>query len=62
MLSIIFGLVAVTLGLSGVWLWHRDFMVVMKGLFPVSLLLAGIVAIIVGAANLTSPRRLPPPK
>jgi hypothetical protein len=54
MLSAIFGLGAVALGLWGMWLWSVDLIHFLKGVLPISLFFAGIIAIIAGLSNLSS--------
>jgi len=58
MLSLFFGLVAVVLGLWGSCLWTADLLHFLKGMFPISLFFAGIIAIIFGLARSSS--RTPP--
>ena len=59
MLSAIFGLGAVVLGLWGMWTWGTDLVHFIKGMLPISLCFAGIIAIIAGLSNL-SPKNPPP--
>ena len=56
MLSIVIGIVTLVLGLAGIWVWHTDFFVVLRGLIPLSLVFAGVVAIIAGFSSL-GPRK-----
>jgi hypothetical protein len=60
MISTIFGLASVALGFWGICAWSSEFLIVLKGLVPVSLFFAGIVAVIVGLSRLSAPP--PPPK
>lgn len=52
MLSILVGLVFIALGISGILAWFPDFLVMLRGFGPLSLLLGGIVAAIMGFASL----------
>jgi hypothetical protein len=61
MLSAIFGLGAVALGLWGMWTWSVDLIHFLKGLLPISLFFAGIIAIIAGLSSL-SPKTPPDSK
>lgn len=51
MISFLFGMVSIALGVWGVLVWHGEFITVLKGLLPVSLFFAGIVAVISGLAG-----------
>ena len=42
------GIVSVVLGVIGFSLWWSDFLVILKGVFPILLILGGILAIYVG--------------
>jgi hypothetical protein len=55
MLSILFGLIAVLAGLYGMRIWFPDLIHFFKGLLPVSLFFAGIVAIIAGMSGSAKP-------
>ena len=57
MISIIFGLLAIGLGLWGATAWHHELLFVFKGLFPLSLVLAGCVAVVMGIASRSTSRR-----
>ncbi len=55
-MAIAAGLIAVLLGLWGMFHWAGEFLIIIKGLIPVSLVFAGIVALIVGlSAKSSSP-------
>ena len=56
MLSAIFGLGAVFLGLWGMHIWGVDVINFLKGMIPISLFFAGIIAIIAGFSNLSTKR------
>ena len=49
-MAILAGLMAVFAGIWGMIHWAADFTVVLKGLIPVSLVFAGLVAVIVGVS------------
>lgn len=51
MLSVLMGLTCSMLGLWGLWTWRLEFIFLLKALLPISLVFAGIVAIIAGLAN-----------
>ena len=56
MLSAFFGVVAAALGFWGVWIWRHEFVQFLKGMVPISLFMAGILALIIGLASvLTKP-------
>jgi hypothetical protein len=52
MLSTLFGIVSMTAGLWGMWIWRHEFVFFLKGFLPVSFVFAGLVAIIVGISSL----------
>jgi hypothetical protein len=56
MLSAIFGLGAVVLGLWGMYTWGLDLIHFLKGMIPISMFFAGIIAIIAGFSSLSSKR------
>ena len=59
MLSALFGLAAILLGLWGMWIWGIDLIHFLKGMIPISLFFAGLIAVIAGLSNL-SPKNPPP--
>jgi len=54
MLSFLFGLIAVLLGALGMRMWNAEWVSFLKGMIPMSLFFAGLIAIIAGFASLTS--------
>lgn len=56
MIAVLVGLVFVGLGAWGIARWFPDFLVVMRGLGPVSILLGGLVAVVTGLSSM-GPRR-----
>jgi hypothetical protein len=56
MIAVLVGLVFVVAGAWGIARWFPDFIVVVRGLGPVSILLGGLVAVVTGFSTL-SPRR-----
>lgn len=59
MIAILVGFSFVCLGAWGVAHWFSDFLVVMRGLGPVSVLLGGFVAVVIGFSSLQPRRRGP---
>ena len=55
MLSTLFGVVAVLGGLWGMHLWFGDMVHFFKGMLPMSLFFAGIIAIIAGISSSSKP-------
>ncbi len=51
MASVAAGLLAMILGLVGLWVWRWDFARFLKGMIPLSLFLAGLIAIIAGLSH-----------
>lgn len=45
MTHLIFGLISICAGLSGVFVWWDDFGLVLRGLIPIVLITVGLVAI-----------------
>lgn len=56
MIAVLVGLVFVVLGAWGIARWFTDFLLVMRGLGPVSVLLGGLVAVVTGFSS-RQPRR-----
>lgn len=56
MVSIAFGVLAVLAGLYGMKIWSSETLHFLKGLLPISLFFAGLIAIIAGASR-SSTRR-----
>jgi hypothetical protein len=59
MLSALFGLITILLGLYGMWRWHAELLAFLKGIGPMSLVFAGIVALVAGLSRI-SPVKAPP--
>lgn len=55
MAHLIFGLIAVCAGLSGVFVWWDDFGLVLRGLIPVLLIVVGLVALGAGLMGANKP-------
>lgn len=53
MMSIFWGFGAFLIGLLGLWHWHAEFWYLLKGLMPLSICFAGIVAVAAGLSSLT---------
>ena len=51
MISIFLGMIAAAAGFWGVFVWWNDFLVMAKGLLPVYLFFAGLVAVVVGLSG-----------
>jgi hypothetical protein len=51
MVSLVFGIFAVVLGIWGMWVWRVDLIYFVKGMGPLSLFLAGVIAIIAGISS-----------
>ncbi|MFH1379463.1 MAG: hypothetical protein ABII23_04215 [bacterium] len=51
MLSTLVGLIVAVISLCGLIVWFGEFIIVLKGLFPVCFLFGGIVAVIAGIAG-----------
>lgn len=51
MLSALIGLIVSVLALWGMFVWWNDFLIVLRGLVPVSFVFGGIVAIVAGIAG-----------
>ncbi len=47
-MAISLGLLATLFGLYGIFIWNKEFCFILKGLLPLSLLCAGIIAILAG--------------
>jgi len=56
MISILVGVGLIILGLWGIVQWFPDFLIFLKGFFPLSIMLGGIVAIIVGVSSFSPAR------
>jgi hypothetical protein len=56
-LSAVFGFIAILLGLWGVQSWSGDLWHFLKGIVPVSLVFAGLIAIIAGLAPKAPPSK-----
>ena len=52
MISIILGLTAMVAGLYGMSVWSQYLLALLKGLFPIGLFCAGLVACIAGISSL----------
>lgn len=57
MIAVLVGLVFVVAGAWGIAHWFPDFVVVVRGLGPVSVLLGGLVAVVTGLSSLPPRRR-----
>ena len=55
MLSAVFGLLAVLLGLWGMFTWGSDLIHFLKGIIPISLFFSGLIAIVAGLAPKAPP-------
>jgi len=55
MLSTFFGIAAIVLGLWGVSAWTTELLSFLKGMIPISLVFAGIIALIAGLSRLNTP-------
>lgn len=60
MLAIVFGLVFMALGLWGLLSWWGDFLIILKGLFPVLFFFGGVIAVIAGATSIRDMRAARP--
>lgn len=56
MIAMLVGLVFVAAGAWGIARWFPDFLIVLRGLGPVSVLLGGLVAVVTGVSSM-GPRR-----
>ncbi len=59
MISLLFGLASAALGLSGLWIWRAEFLQFLKGVLPVSLLFAGVVAVLAGLSGVIAKHQAP---
>jgi len=50
-ISALFGIIAMALGLWGTVVWRHEFLTMVRGLLPVSLFFAGLVAVITGLSG-----------
>jgi hypothetical protein len=57
MIAVLVGLVFVVAGAWGIARWFSDFVLVVRGLGPVSVLLGGLVAVVTGFSSLQPRRR-----
>jgi len=57
MIAVLVGLVFVVLGAWGIARWFGEFLLVMRGIGPVSVLLGGLVAVVTGFSSLQPRRR-----
>ena len=57
MIAVLVGLIFVVIGAWGIARWFSDFIMVMRGLGPVSVLLGGLVAMVTGFSSLQPRRR-----
>jgi len=51
MMSAFLGLGAILLGGWGVWMWRLQFFHFLQGFIPVSMVLAGLVALVIGLSG-----------
>ncbi len=56
MIATLVGLVFIVLGCWGILAWFHDFIVVVRGFVPISLVLGGIVAVASGLGSIRKPR------
>jgi hypothetical protein len=52
MVSVLFGLLSVALGVWALWLWRVDVLNLLKGLLPLCLTLSGAIAIVMGIVGM----------
>jgi hypothetical protein len=57
MIAVLVGLIFVVAGAWGIARWFPDFIIVVRGLGPVSVLLGGLVAVVTGFSSLQPRRR-----
>lgn len=58
MTSIIIGFGFIAAGLWGLAVWFQDFVMVLKGIIPISVLLGGIVAVAAGVSSFQTRRAI----
>jgi hypothetical protein len=56
-ISFLVGAVFIVVGIVGIIWWFPDFLIVVRGLLPVSLVLGGAVAVMTGLAAMSVRRR-----
>ncbi len=56
MTAVVIGIIFVVLGGYGLLFWFKDFVTVLRGFLPVSILVGGIVALISGIGSLRPKR------
>jgi hypothetical protein len=52
MIAIIFGLMAMGLGIYGIYVWTPNFLLLLKTLIPAGLIFAGLIAFLAGISSL----------
>ena len=55
------GIVAVIIGIIGLFAWWADFLEVLKGIIPIILVLGGALAIYLGIEDVKTASATPPP-
>lgn len=51
MVSVVFGILAVILGVVGIHRWTGDLIHFLKGMLPVALMISGFIAIVAGGSS-----------
>jgi hypothetical protein len=54
MVSAVFGVILSALGLWGVFRWSAELVQFLKGMFPISLVFAGVIAIVAGISSFST--------
>ena len=56
------GIVAMIIGVVGLFVWWSDFLEVLKGILPIILVLGGALAIYLGIEDIKTASSTPPPQ
>lgn len=57
MIASLIGILFIALGLYGILNWAHEFVVVIKGLVPISLILGGLLGLFAGVSSLQARRK-----
>lgn len=57
MIAVLVGLIFIAAGFWGLLRWFGDFMVMVRGLGPISILLGGLVGVLAGISSLQARRK-----
>ncbi len=51
MMAVVLGAMTTALGVWGLWIWRVQFLIFARGALPISLIIAGVMAVVAGLAG-----------